>query len=87
MLNKEIKVTWKERVYRGHIERWIPFIGTKIYEAYVTQPPVIRKQGTIVDFTTNIFGKTFAIIDSGDNKIVKISIDKLIVFHNKKRNG
>lgn len=85
MLNKEIKVTWKEKLYRGHIEKWIPFIGAKIYEAYVTQPPVIRKQGYIVDFITNIFGKTFAIIDSGDNKIVKLPIDKLTVLHNKKR--
>lgn len=85
MLNKDIKVSWKERLYIGHIEKWIPFIGTKIYEAYVTQPPVARKCGTIVDFTTNIFGKTFAIIDSGDNKIVKIPIEKLLVLHNKKK--
>ena len=85
MLNKDIKVSWRERLYIGHIERWIPFIGTKLYEAYVTQPPVVKKYGNIVDFTTNIFGKTYAIIDSGDNKIVKIPIEKLIVYHNNKK--
>lgn len=87
MLNKDIKVSWKERIYKAPIEKWIPYIGTKIYESYIRESISVRKYGTIVDFTTNIFGKTYAIIDSGDNKIVKISIEKLIVQHNKKKNG
>ena len=87
MLNKEIKVTWKERTYKAPIEKWIPYIGTKIYEAYIQECAIIRKQGTIVDFTKNLFGKTFAIIDSGDNKIIKLPINKLTVLHSKKKHG
>lgn len=86
MINKEIKVCWIEYKYMPSIERWMPFIGEHIVHKYNEEKikSKVRKNGTIIDFTTNIFGKTKAIIDSGDNKIVKININKLQVVHKHK---
>lgn len=82
----DIKVTWLEVIYRPHIDRWMPYIGEHIVHKYNRERKIeLRKYGRVIDFTTNIFGKTFAIIDSGDNKIVKIPIKKLTVVHNKKK--
>ena len=76
MLNKDIKVCWC--VYKHPIKRLFPFVNDIIkYKFY--------KQGTIVDFTTNIFGITYAIIDTGDNKVIKLKLNKLTVLHNKKK--
>lgn len=81
----DIKVTWLERKYQPPIERWMPYIGEHIVHKYNNQRVELRKYGRVIDVTTNIFGKTYAIIDSGDNKIVKIPIKKLVVVHNKKK--
>lgn len=82
----DIKVTWLEVIYKPHIDRWLPYIGYKLLNKYNKQRKIeLRKYGKVIDVTTNIFGKTFAIIDSGDNKIVKIPINKLVVVHNKKK--
>ena len=82
----EIKVTWVEVMYRPHIDRWLPYIGYKLLTKYNKHRKVeLRKYGRVIDVTTNLFGKSFAIIDSGDNKIVKIPIKKLTVVHNKKK--
>lgn len=82
----DIKVTWLEVIYKPHIDRWLPYIGHKLLTKYNKQRKVeLRKYGRVIDITTNIFGKTYAIIDSGDNKIVKIPIKKLLVVHNKKK--
>lgn len=81
----DIKVTWLERKYQAPIERWMPYIGEHIVHKYNNQRVELRKYGRVIDVTTNIFGKTYAIIDSGDNKIVKIPIKKLVVVHNKKK--
>ena len=46
---------------------------------------VLYNAGKSTTSISNIFGKTYAIIDSGDNKIVKLPIERLLVLHNKKK--
>lgn len=86
MLNKEVKVTWLTTVYRPSIDRWLPYIGEALLRKYNKYRVLQQRHvGVIIAITNNIFGKTYAIIDSGDNKIVKMPIRKLTVLHNKKK--
>lgn len=88
MLKEDIRVSWLEK---GKVippcaynENPTKAEWDKYYEEVNNK--TVRKCGTIIDFTTSIFGNTKAIIDSGDNKIVKVPIEKLMVLHSKKKN-
>ena len=87
MLDKEIKVTWIEE---KHITVPMEYTECAIKEDWAAcekakQKSKIRHTGVIIDFVTNILGTTKAIIDSGDNKIVKVPINKLTVIHKPKK--
>lgn len=85
MIENRIKVCWIEEKYIPSPIETKNLVTEKDWSNYKKEleRTTIRKYGYIIDFITNIFGKTKAIIDSGDNKIVKINIEKLVVVHDK----
>lgn len=87
-MNQEpIRVTWIEQAHVTPPNEIFEHPTKEDWDVYnkMVQESKTRKYGNIIDFTTSIFGITKAIIDSGDNKIVKININKLTVVHKKKK--
>lgn len=87
MLQEPIRVTWIEQIHVTPPNEYCENPTKEDWDIYakMVQESKTRKYGNIIDFTTSIFGITKAIIDSGDNKIVKVNINKLTVIHKKKK--
>lgn len=86
MLEENIKVSWIEKRNVSYPLDYNSTPTKEDWEAYdeAVRKATIKKQGTIIAFQKGFFGDTYAIINSGDNKIVRININKLTVIHQKK---
>lgn len=86
MLEENIKVSWIEEKHITMPCEYNSNPTKEDWEAYneAIRKARIKKQGTIIAFQKGFFGSTYAIINSGDNKIVRVNIDKLTVIHQKK---
>lgn len=89
MIEDRIKVCWNETKYVPTVldDNYYPTDDDVRFCNKHLKKTIIKKYGYIVDYTTSIFGITKAIIDSGDNKIVKVNINKLTVIHKSKKDG
>lgn len=89
MITEEIKVTWIEERDVPEPQTYNSNPTSKDIKDYVDacKKSRIRQQGVIVDFIKSLFGTVYAIVNTGDNKIVKVDINKLTVIHKPKKNG
>jgi len=83
MINKEIRVTWVE--FKPVLSPENPTESELEVYRDALEKSKIRQYGTILDFVTGFFSGTKAIIDCGNNKIVKVPIEKLTVVRKPKK--
>ena len=87
MITEEVRVTWLDERKVTPPTDYINNPTKEDWDAYekAKDNATVRKHGIVLDFVTNTFGGTKAIISSGDNKIVKVPIEKLTVIHKAKK--